>query len=63
LEVEAVAEGAGEASGREGILDLKKCIKQLVLNAEKNAKFRLSQKKDGMFSAKIAFRRRKDIKF
>ena len=72
VQEEALAEEAEEAgveaeeeavSGLGEILDPKKCIKQLVLSVARNVKFRLNQKKEEKFFAKIALVRRKDIKF
>ena len=62
----SVAEEAEEEAeadlGHEEILDQEKCTKQLVLSAVKNVKYHLSQKKEEMFSAKNALRRKKDSK-
>ncbi len=57
---EAVEEAAD--SDREEILAQEKCTKQLVLSVVKNVKYHLSQKKEEMFSAKNALRRKKDSK-
>ena len=59
---EALEAEEAEDSDLEETLAQKKCIKQLVLNVAKNAKCHSNQKKEEMFSAKIALRRKKDTK-
>jgi len=54
---EAAVVVSGETSGRE------RCIKQLVLNAGRNAKFRSSRRKAGQFTAKIVMLRKRDSRF
>ena len=46
----------------EEILDLEKCITQLVLSAEKNVKFLSSRKKADQCTAETVTQRRKDTK-
>jgi hypothetical protein len=46
-----------------GILALAKCIKQLVPNAAKNAKFHSSQLKASQFIAETVMQKRKATKF
>ena len=45
-------------TAQEEILDQGRCIKQLALNADRNAKFLSSQKKAGQFSAGNATQRK-----
>jgi hypothetical protein len=47
----------------EEILDREKCIKQLVLNVGRNAKFLSSLLKASQFTAKNAIKKRKDSSF
>jgi hypothetical protein len=52
-----------EEAVSEEISDREKCIKQLVLNVGRNAKFLSSLLKASQFTAKNAIERRKDSKF
>ena len=54
---------AEEAEAFEEILGLEKCIKQFVLNAERNAKFLLSLQRENLFFARIVLEKRKDSDF
>ena len=47
-----------ETVAQEEILDQERCIKQLALNADRNAKFLSSRKKAGQFSAENATQRK-----
>ena len=49
-----------EVVDSEEILDHEKCIKQLALSAEKNAKFLSSQQKVSQFIAENVIRRKED---
>ena len=63
VDLTGIVQGLTEETGEEtGVLKGVKCIQQYAINAARNVKFLLSRKKAGLCIAKIAIRRREDIR-